>query len=89
MVCLRPTYIDAEWKWRIDAVEDDVKRGIFRSFHNHHFELRHEGTQQWNQLTNEMKNHIRQLEENHVPPRQIQSILNIEYSRRINMKTDL
>ena len=33
-----------------------------------------------------MKDHIRQLEENHVPPRQMQSILNNEYGRRINIR---
>ena len=86
MVCVRPTFVDAEWKWRIDTVKDDVKRGIFRSFHNHHFELWREGTQQRNQLTDEMKDHIRQLEEYHVPPRQMQSILNNEYGRRINIR---
>ena len=66
MVCVRSTFVDVEWKWRIDTVKDDVKCGIFRSLHNHQFELWREGTHQWNQLTDEMKYHIRQLEENHV-----------------------
>ena len=45
MVCVRPTYIDAEWKWGIDTVKNVVKHGIFWSFHNHQFELWREGTQ--------------------------------------------
>ena len=56
------------------------------SFHNHQFELWHEGTQQRHQLTDEMKDHIRQLEENHVPQRQMHKILNTEYDHMINMK---
>ena len=86
MVCVRPKRVDDGWKLRIDTISNDVKRGMLRSFHNPKFELWREGTQQRNQLTTEMKDHIRQLEDNHVPPRQMQSIIKNEYGSMINMK---
>ena len=70
-VVMRAIPVGVTWRWMIVRVMDKHKSGQWRGFHNHKLEAFREGTSQRNQLTDEMKQLIRQMEGNQVPPRRL------------------
>ncbi|CAN1220647.1 PKS-NRPS hybrid synthetase cheA [Linum grandiflorum] len=77
-VCVRSiSFGPGVYKWTIIRVEDT-------GFHNHKVEKFTEGSRQRNVLTQQMKDHIRQLEAGRVKPAEMQAIINDVYKKKCN-----